>query len=368
MFRLVSFVFLIETCLVVCLCPVRAFPSDTEVRIGLLAALSGDVASIGEDCRRGYEMGMSFVAPDKKISGRSLVPIYGDHRGEGKAGVAEFQRLVNSEKVVAVLSHHSQPTMQISPIAKNLRIPLLGILAHEAFISDNPLAWRFWPSSKLEARALFHATQMQKVYKLASVSVQDEYTISLHNQLGTLLKASGHDFVFDQQLLRTETDFKTLVASMKRSKPEGILVNLAVPQLGPFMKQLAELGVSLPVFGNVWFMAADIQPFATDAIFENLVFSQLNAQKKIFVDLVQKFYPGHTPSVVQYACFSAMAGLLETLQMMQGPITPSTVGSALANLKQVRMPDEVLPITEREAEFHLQLMTFKNGVAVPYDS
>lgn len=353
--------------LIALLLPSLAFCADSEVRIGLLASLSGDVASIGEDCRRGYEMGITFLAPDRKIGDHTLVTKYGDHRGDGKAAVAEFQRLVNSEKVVTVLSHHSQPTMQISPIAKLKQIPLLGILAHGDFTTGNPYAWRFWPSTRLEARTLFSAIENLKVRNLAAVTVQDEYTLSLREHVAGALNEHGQSFVFDEQLLRSDSDFRSVIAALKRSNPDSIFVNLAVPQLGPFMKQLAELGVSLPIFGNVWFMTSDVQPFASQQLFEKLVFAQLNANKQGFADIVAQSYPGQNPSVIQYACFSAMSGLLGALKTVKAPLLPSSVEQALEKLDNVQMPDEKLPILNREVQFTLKLVTFRQGNIVDYE-
>jgi ABC-type branched-subunit amino acid transport system substrate-binding protein len=82
-----------------------------EISLGLLSELTGSGAPNGVSCREGYELARSIYAPNDQIQNNKIRFIFGDHRAQAQAGIAEYQRMVKQEEVIAVLSNRGRSNL-----------------------------------------------------------------------------------------------------------------------------------------------------------------------------------------------------------------------------------------------------------------
>jgi len=91
---------------------------------------------------------------------------------ETKTAVSEFNRLVNVEKALAVITTRSQIALTLNPLSAARKIPLLATAGAEAFISGNPYAFRFFPTTELESRALAQKARSMGLKKMAFITAR----------------------------------------------------------------------------------------------------------------------------------------------------------------------------------------------------
>ncbi|HSV92398.1 MAG TPA: ABC transporter substrate-binding protein, partial [Desulfobacterales bacterium] len=94
--------------------PVAA--QQKTIKIGALYPLTGNLASTGMDCKRGvdlaveiingkYDLNLPFAKEEgiPGMGGAKIEVVYADTKGDPKNGLAEAERLITQEKVVALI-------------------------------------------------------------------------------------------------------------------------------------------------------------------------------------------------------------------------------------------------------------------------
>src|SRR5437016_125233 len=78
----------------------------SKVRIGVLLPLSGPVAVNGQNTRRGYDLAIEDINKAggiKSLGGAEIELVYGDHQGKQDVAIGETERLIEREKVAAIM-------------------------------------------------------------------------------------------------------------------------------------------------------------------------------------------------------------------------------------------------------------------------
>ena len=334
--------------------------SAERVKVGLIIAASGYAASLGSECRLGFEAARQTFP----FAGTDFV--YGDSRSEGPAAVSEFKKMSATEHVAAVVTHQSQPTMQINPLSAALRLPLLGVIAQGDFLANNPCAFRFWPSAEAEAEALRPVFRARGIKRLALITVEDEYALSIRERLLRVLREEGGAAVFDERVLKSDADFRAIVPRVKSAAPEAIFVNAAIGQLVPLTRQIRALGLNQQIVGNAWFMTQEVAEMLGAEFLEGVIFARMDPDKRGFREKLKLVDPSALPTPMSYACFAAMAALHQALAASARPAASASLLHALAEIDEVALPDETLPMVDRALRFSMSAKTIRDGKVAPF--
>ncbi|WP_258358581.1 ABC transporter substrate-binding protein [Moorella sulfitireducens (nom. illeg.)] len=103
---------------------------DTNViKIGAIYPLSGPTAQDGENQRKAHELAVEEINKAggiKSLGGAKLQFVYADSQSKPEVGIAEAERLINQEKVVALMgTYESHVAMSVSEIAERYGIPII---------------------------------------------------------------------------------------------------------------------------------------------------------------------------------------------------------------------------------------------------
>ena len=349
-----------------CLMNIQVLAQETPVTIGLMAALSGDFTTIGNDCRDGYEAARLRYAPGDKIPRHRLRFVYADSKGLANVSVAEFQKLSTVEQALAVVGHRSQALMPLNPLSQRAGIPLLGIAGQSELVQNNPYAFRFWPTAGAEAQTLISAALTMKLNRAALITVEDEYALSLAENFKRVWLANHGSIVLEKTVPPSLQDFLSLHSLIKNSQADLIFSNVGLTQHGVFVKQARELGLRQQIFGNIWMISKDFIASAGRAASEGVVFSALDANKAKYRMALSAYRDEVLPSAVNYACFSALRALLQALEGVPAPADRSSLYQALRSLPTVQLPDEEVPMQDREARFSPALKVFRQGQIIDW--
>src|SRR5215510_3075855 len=83
----------------------QAQPAQGEpYRIGIILPMTGSTADYGADFTRGAQLAEEEINAAGGINGRPIRLVNGDSKNSPRDGVAEFRRLVDVEKVPAIIS------------------------------------------------------------------------------------------------------------------------------------------------------------------------------------------------------------------------------------------------------------------------
>ena len=134
-----------------------AAAAPTEIRVGVVAPLSGPAAWAGSSIKQGCELAVKQINADggiflkeynKKIP---LKAIYEDDQSKPAMGVAVAEKLITKDKVHYLIgsAFHSSVTMAVMELAPKYNLPIQSFMPVSEAISDKIAAdpkkyWNFW--------------------------------------------------------------------------------------------------------------------------------------------------------------------------------------------------------------------------------
>ncbi len=213
------------------------------VKIGLLAPLTGSVASVGEDVRNAVLLAMEDLPEFDNVEIQLVVE---DSQSKPAEGVTAFKKLVEVDQVSAVVGITSSGVAQaIGPIAEEKGMPtILAVASSYKPEKEDSYVFKFWPSNK--ERASFEAR-----FIVEKLGAKDIALIYVNNAMGSGLKEQFEKEVEQLgakiQVLEAfnpdETDFRTSLIKIKNADPEAVFIIAYSPEAVNILKQGKEMGI-----------------------------------------------------------------------------------------------------------------------------
>jgi ABC-type branched-subunit amino acid transport system substrate-binding protein len=121
-------------------CVAAAQPARADdLKIGMSGALTGPAAALGTGMKRGIEAYFERVNAAGGIHGRKLQLIALDDGYEPSRAAGNMHKLIDDDKVFAVLGNPGTPTAAVSvPIANTKRVPLFGAFTGAGLLRKTP--------------------------------------------------------------------------------------------------------------------------------------------------------------------------------------------------------------------------------------
>jgi branched-chain amino acid transport system substrate-binding protein len=119
---------------------VKSQPADAgEIKIGLSGALSGPVRALGEGMRDGISAYFARVNADGGVFGKRLRLIALDDVYDPAIAGENVRRLIDQEKVFAILGNPGTPTAAVTaPIANQRHVPFFGAYSGAGLLRKTP--------------------------------------------------------------------------------------------------------------------------------------------------------------------------------------------------------------------------------------
>jgi branched-chain amino acid transport system substrate-binding protein len=159
---------------------------ETEVRIGVLAPLSGAGSATGQETVRGAQLAAEMVNDGTLagLSGAKLPPgtrisvVTGDTKGDADTSVENAVRLIDDERVAALVAAGSPEVMAAtSERTERLGVPFIGADPTADFLTERGLAWFFrtGPTERALGATLFSVLRQQAAKNEAAARIAIAY-------------------------------------------------------------------------------------------------------------------------------------------------------------------------------------------------
>lgn len=334
--------------------------ASREISVGLMVDAAGPTSMIGAECRHGFEAARGL--PRRNAGGAARVRmVYADHKGESRTAVSEFQKLVELDKVLAVITHRSQITMALNALSRREALPLLGVAGQVGFVDENEYAFRFWPSAALEGRALARRALAEGRRKFVILSGEDEYTDSMRREFRRTILEEGGSILADDTATPDELDFRSLLLKAAFRQADAVFVNLLLPQIGPFLKRLHEQRIPAARYSNFWGASPRQLEVAGAEAVQGTALVQADFNGPGFLAAAGRVESGTAVSAVTWCCFTALAAVLQAVDERTGISTPREMYQALLEIDQVQLPDGPIKLVNREAQYGMQYNIYRDG-------
>jgi branched-chain amino acid transport system substrate-binding protein len=242
-----------------------ALPQEKVIKIGAVYPLTGNLAATGMDCKRGvdlavqiingkYNMNMPFAkeAGIPNLGGAKIQIIYADTQGDPKNGLAEAERLITQEKVVAVIgAYQSAVTKTASQAAERLKIPYVCSDSSSPTLTERGFKYffRVSPHDGTMARNEFEFLKDlekktgQKVKTIGLLYENTEFGANVGKQERKYAKEFGYKVVADIAYPASSSDVTSEVGKLMAAKPDVIMHASYITDAILFTKTFKEMNV-----------------------------------------------------------------------------------------------------------------------------
>ncbi|MEJ5272710.1 MAG: ABC transporter substrate-binding protein [Spirochaetota bacterium] len=326
----------------------QANPGDTngitatEIKIGSFQALSGPVAAIGVPVKKGLDAYFNWVNANGGINGRKINLIVADDAFNPSNTVVEVKRLVESDKVFALVCGLGAPgNLAIMDYVEAQKVPYVYQAAGAGILTIPPKRYIFGvqPNYTTEgAIAVKYLVEQKKAKRIAIVYRNtDDGKEELASVKNTLSK-KGMTLAAEIPIEPTATDFSSNIVKLTEANADAVIVMLFVPQSSNFVKQAKQFGLTKqnylltysnadPTFAAI--AGANIAAGVEALAWVNVDFTDPNAH---FIKVYQATFAGEIPNAYAVAGMIAAEIFTEAVQRAGKNLTREKLISALESM------------------------------------
>lgn len=207
-----------------------------NVKIGNIEPMSGPSATLGQQGKAAREMAVEEINAAggiKALGGMKLELIYADSESKPEKGVAEAERLINTEKVhVLTGCWNSAVTYPTTAVAERYGIPFVVPVSVSDKITDQGFKNVFriaakdswWTRDQFTFLKDMQAEFGTKIEKLAFVYENGDWGKGFATQWKALAEAGGYKVVLDEPYPSTATDLSPVVQKIRRANPDVLML------------------------------------------------------------------------------------------------------------------------------------------------
>ena len=317
--------------------------SQTPIKLGFFSSFTGTYRQNGYNGLAGVKLAVAEINAAGGILGRQVVIVQGDDQSSPTAAVNEIRRLVETEKIDALIGPiSSQITLATIQSLNQAKIPSISVTgASEMTPAVGPYHFSMLPSADSQAEAIVNYLKTTLKAHTAAVIYDDgAQASSTVSALKKEFAKSNIQLTGSERYVISSTNMTPELTVLRNSNPDVLIMLTGTSyDSGYILKNRQEMGWNIPVVGNITVAAgADnaVKISGVDA-YRNVV--ALNYKELTycpgdvlgtsfyskFKDRLRTFdpanYASYSPLVVVYTYESvyALKAGLEGAQSLNGP-------------------------------------------------
>ncbi len=232
-----------------------SWAEQESIKIGALFALSGPAAFIGTPTKLVAEMAVSEINKAGGINGQPIKLVMADTEGDPTKAVMAVKRLIEVEKVVALIGPTRTGTgMAIKPIVEKARIPIVMTVGGDPVIMEGG---RFGTARYIFKAPQRSSTAVKKIYlylqkeglkRVAILTASDGFGQDGRRWLKKLAPQYGLTIVAEESFNPSDTDMSGQLRRLMTQKPQVIICWTIGPAGSIVAKDVKRLGIKVPLF------------------------------------------------------------------------------------------------------------------------
>jgi branched-chain amino acid transport system substrate-binding protein len=314
--------------------------STGEIVIGHYASMTGSKAHFGQDTDKAVRVAVEEINQAGGIGGRKVKLVTLDTRGDTAEAANAVSRLIDVEKVVAILGEvASSLSLAGGRVAQRRKIPMVSPSSTNPKVTQvGDYIFRVCFLDPFQGKVM--ATFAKKNLNFDKVAVlkdvKNDYSIGLAEAFKSSFEAVGGKITVEQSYSAGDTDFSAQLTAIKAAAPQAIFVPGYYTEVGSIAEQSRRLGMKVPLLGGDGWDAPDLFKIAKGAL-EGSYYSTHFATdvatpkaKKFVTDFKAKY--GIEPTALGALGYDAAAVLFDAMKRAKS-VTPTEIRDALATTK-----------------------------------
>jgi branched-chain amino acid transport system substrate-binding protein len=247
--------------------------SAADLKVAILAPLSGAVPSFGLSTKEGALLAIDEWNAKGGVLGRKIVAIVEDSQCSADPAVNAANKVINQDGVKYIVgevcSSASIPVSEIANPAKIIQIS--GTSTNPAVTVDKAGKTKdyifracFIDPFQGSVLATFAWNRLKAKKAFIMYDQGNDYTVGLANAFESQFKKLKGTIVGKETYTKTDTDFSAILSKIKDTKPDVVMLPDYYNVVNLVTKQAKEKGISVPFIGGDGWDSSDLDLAAAE--------------------------------------------------------------------------------------------------------
>jgi branched-chain amino acid transport system substrate-binding protein len=235
-------------------CLAGSSSAQEPIKIGAFFALSGPAATIGTPTKLVAQMVVDKINKGGGINKRPLELVVGDTESDPTKALMEAKRLVEKEKVVALIGPtRTDEGMAVkSYIEDTAHIPIIMTIGGDPVIAGGkfgPFRWTFKTPQRttVAVKKVYDYLQSRKLTKIALLTATDGFGKDGLNVLKQLAPEYGLEIVAEEAFAVADTDMTPQLVKIRASGAQALVCWTIGPAGARVAKNVKQLALTIPL-------------------------------------------------------------------------------------------------------------------------
>lgn len=225
----------------------KSIKQGNIIKIGVTAPLTGDLAFMGEGFKNSILLAQKDIEKNFGKTNHEYEIVFQDDSFDPVRGASAAHKLINTDKVNAIVSFGSSVGNAVSPIAEEAHVPHINAIASDPHVAIGDYNFVHWTPPVGEAKLLLEQFN-KKGIKTAVIFEQNQAgVIAVTEAIRKYAGEYGVNVLATEKFNGDEKDFRTLIAEAKPMKADIYILEAMSPSLEILAKQLRDSGSKTPV-------------------------------------------------------------------------------------------------------------------------
>ncbi len=332
--------------------------TEEVLKIGSIQDMSGTTSVFGNAITRGAELAIEKINAQGGVNGKKLKLITLDTKGDPKEAINAYNRLVDQEKVVAVLGPPiSNIGLALAPIANTKKVPVVGSFIDPRVTvgadgKPQPAMFLMQPSSVQYAEIMAgYAVEKLGLKKVGIFYNQSNaYSVSLIKPFKDYAESLGAKVVVEEKYTKDDKDYKTQLAKIKEAGADVLYAPNYTQELIILFKQRKQAGVNVPIVDGLDLAAPFAQnlndPEAADNAFFANNFSEKEPQLVEVRNAYKAKYNNEEPINKAYLGYDKILIIVDAIKKMNST-KPEDIIKGLEQVKNLQGTTGVITLSPK---------------------
>lgn len=243
--------------------------SKSEIKIGLVSAISGGSAMYGQQMKNGALLAVGEINKSGGILGKQVKLIIEDDKGSPQEAVKGTQKLVSQDQIdVWVGTANSSSTLAALEVTGQAKVPSLVPFATADKITQTGAknVFRNCANNPMQVKAVAdYITQNLPQRRFAIVAENTDYGRGLAQNFQADVSSGGGTVLTTEYYKPGDKDFYNQLTKIKNLNPEGMLIAGLIAEGSQIAAQSRELGIKAQFYAFGGFMGEQAVKLTGDA-------------------------------------------------------------------------------------------------------
>lgn len=222
------------------------------IKIGTINPLSGGLATYGQQVLNAIKLVVADVNAKGGIDGKMIELVSEDDEGKPELTSNAFQKLVNQDKVVAIIGAlTSNCSLAIAAQAQAEGIPMISPTSTNATVTNaGDFVFRACYIDPFQGRVVANFAVDTLMAKSAAVlyDVANDYSKGLYDNFRAVMEAKGLT-VSAESYAAGDKDFNAQITKLRAARPDVLFIPDYYNTVSLIAKQVRAQGLTIPMLG-----------------------------------------------------------------------------------------------------------------------